>query len=96
MKPTQSLSLVDQAELPLPLTSGLLFCFLAAAAAMIAPSFTPSLAEQDKWEVKKASFCYSTQRLSNTLEILYIVLSDWEMGKSSFWSLNVFVTAAVS
>lgn len=39
----ESLSPVDQTELPSPLTSGLLFPSLAAAE-MIAPSFTPSLA----------------------------------------------------
>ena len=38
----ESLSSLDQTELPSPLTSGLLFPSLAAAE-MIAPSFTPSL-----------------------------------------------------
>lgn len=38
----ESLSLLDQTELPSPLTSGLLFPSLAAAE-MIAPSFIPSL-----------------------------------------------------
>lgn len=43
MKPTErAYPLVDQTELPSPLTSGLLFPCLAAAE-MIAPSFTPSL-----------------------------------------------------
>lgn len=84
---------LHRTELPSPLTSGLLFPSLAAAE-MIAPpsrppSFPPPFPSLNRTSgrlKKKASFCYSTQRLFNSLEILYS--AEWLSKGQKFTQQN--------